>query len=60
MGICTSENYNSPPTGEVLAIQTLTNLPVVKPGVIGVGGDLHDRTFVICFLVADQCKRTLY
>ena len=60
VGICTSENYNSPPTGKVLAIQTPTNLPVAKPGVSGVGGDLHDRTFVICFSVVDQCKRALY
>jgi len=35
VGICIPENKNSPPTGEVLAIQTLTNLPVAKPGVSG-------------------------
>ena len=35
MGICIPENYNSPPTGEVLAMQTPKNLPVAKPGVSG-------------------------
>ena len=55
MGICIPENYNSPPTGEVLAIQTPhtpTYLPVAKPGV---SGDLHDRPYVNLFFDY-QCK----
>ena len=33
VGICITENYNSPPTGEVLAMQT--------PGILELGRDLY-------------------
>jgi len=52
--ICIPENYNSPPTGEVLAIykppHTPTNLAVAKPGVSG-DGDLHDCPCVSFFFL---------
>ena len=35
MGICITENYNSPPTGEVLAMQTPTKSRPTNPGNTG-------------------------
>jgi len=47
VGICIPENYNSPPTGEVLAIRTPTYpekspSSALKPGISGDTGDLHE------------------
>ena len=38
MGICITENYNSPPTGDVLAMQTTTKSRLVTPGNTGARG----------------------
>jgi len=59
MGICIPENYNSPLTGEVLAIQTPT-YPNKSPSNKTRGKwDLHDRPYVSLFF-GYQCKWALF
>ena len=41
MEICKTENYNSPPTGEILAMQT--------PGILGLGKDLYGRVALVYY-----------
>jgi len=50
VGICILENYNSPPTGEALVLQSPAFLAVTKLG-ISVGLP-HDRN--VCFLGNDK------
>ena len=56
-GVHIPENYNFPPTGEVLAMHISL---ITKPGTSGDRKDLHDHIYKICFSVISASELYSY